>query len=87
MLAKIKDSRSFLEETERSDPVAIRLFKVVHNQVLTVTDLVVKRGRAQNTTAECGEMGAMNIKVVHFSLNLFYSSCLLSSPESVSKLL
>ena len=67
----MKDSRSFLEERE-SNPVAIRLFKVTK--------------RAQKITAACGEMGAMNIKVVHFSLHLFYSSCLLSSPESVSKL-
>ena len=27
-------------------------------------------------------MGATNIKIVHFSLHLFYASCLLSSPES-----
>ena len=48
----------------------------VHNQAITVTDLVVKRGSAQKTIAEC-EMGATNIKVIQF-----YASCLLSSPES-----
>ena len=69
-----------LEETD-SDPAAMRLFKVVHNQGITVTDLVVKRGRAQKTTAEC-DVGATSIKVVHFSLHLFHASCLLSSPES-----
>ena len=77
---EMKDSRSILKETD-SDPAAIRLFKVVHNQAITVTDLVVKRGRAQKITAEC-EMGATNIKVVHLSLHLFYASRLLSSPES-----
>ena len=43
---------------------------------------MVKRGRAQKTTAEC-EMEATNLKVVHFSLHLFYVSRLLSSPDSV----
>ena len=69
-----------LEKTD-SDAAAMGLFKVVHNQAITVTDLVVKRGRAQKTTAEY-EMGARSIKVVHFSLHLFHASCLLSSPES-----
>ena len=76
----MKDSRSILEETD-SDPAAIRLFMVIHNQAITVTDLVVKRGGAQKTTAEY-EMGTTNIKVVHFSLHLLHASCLLSSPES-----
>ena len=44
---EMKDSRSILEETD-SDAAAMRLFKVVHNQAKTVTDLLVKRGRAQN---------------------------------------
>ena len=77
---KMKDSRSILEETD-SDPAAIRLFMVIYNQTITVTDLVVKRGGAQKTTAEY-EIGATNIKIVHFSLHLFHASCLLSSPES-----
>ena len=69
-----------LEETD-SDAAAMRLFKVIHNQAIAVTDLVVKRGRKQKTTAEY-EMGATNIKIVHFSLHLFHASCLLSYPES-----
>ena len=40
----MKDSHSILEETD-SDAAAMRLFKVVHNQPITVTDLVVKCGR------------------------------------------
>ena len=47
---EMKDSRSILEETD-SDAAAMRLFKVVHNQAKTVTDLVVKRGRAQNNNS------------------------------------
>ena len=43
---EMKDSHPILEETD-SDPAAMRLFMVVHNQAITVTDLVVKRGRAQ----------------------------------------
>ena len=70
---EIKDSRSIFEETD-SDPAAVCLFKVVHDQPITVTDLVFKRGRAQKITAEC-EMGTTNIKVVHLSLHLFYASC------------
>ena len=66
---EMKDSCSISEETD-SDPAAIRLFKVVYNQAITVTDLVVKRVRAQKITAEC-EMGATNIKVGHLSLHLF----------------
>ena len=77
---EMKDSHPILEETD-SDPAAMRLFKVVHNQAITVTDLVLSVGERKKTTAEC-EMGATNIKVVHFSLHLFHASCLLSSPES-----
>ena len=40
----MKDSCWILEDSE---PAAVCLFKVVHNQWFTVTDLVVKRGRAQ----------------------------------------
>ena len=38
---KMKDSRSILEET---------VLKVGHNQAITVTDLAVMRGRAQNNS-------------------------------------
>ena len=77
---EMKDSHPILEQTD-SDPAAMRLFKVVHNQAITVTDLVLSVGERKKTTAEC-EMGATNTKVVHFWLHLFHASCLLSSPES-----
>ena len=46
---EMKDSHPILEETD-GDPAAMRLFKVVHNQAITVTDLVLSSNQAITVT-------------------------------------